>query len=90
MSVSHTVNPGDDVTLTVSVTDPERTSTRWRKNASSPESTYDDKLSLKIPTADQLGNAGNYEIHFAGQRASGKQALMRLIVRGEDPLSEEA
>ncbi|XP_038066631.1 uncharacterized protein LOC119736688 [Patiria miniata] len=77
--VSHTVNRGDAVNLTVTATDQTRTKTKWRKDSSDPIKGRD-KLFFSFTNA-QVRDSRNYEVHFAGQRSTGKQALMRLIVR---------
>ncbi|XP_022097200.1 receptor-type tyrosine-protein phosphatase T-like isoform X2 [Acanthaster planci] len=79
--VSQTVNLGDAVNLTVTVTDSIRNYTRWRKNGSEVIDERSNHTFYNLGVVD-ASNTGIYEVHFAGERSNGRQALMRLIVRG--------
>ena len=74
-AISQTVNSGEAVRLTVTGS----SSRRWRKDSSGVigSSNYYD-----INVASNT-HAGTYEVHVAGDRAAGSQALMRLLVRGK-------
>ncbi|XP_038066583.1 angiopoietin-1 receptor-like [Patiria miniata] len=78
--VSRTANRGDAVNLTVTATDPYRTNTRWRKDGSAPYLHQRDSFNFDIANVT-LSDSGVYEVHSAGERSTGKQALMRLIFR---------
>ncbi|XP_022089248.1 receptor-type tyrosine-protein phosphatase F-like isoform X2 [Acanthaster planci] len=78
---SWTVNRGNNVTLMVNASSSSRTQTRWRRNAKDPIKDWSDQLYMKMTSVSQ-SESTTYEVHFTGKRASGKQALMRLIVRG--------
>ncbi|XP_038066639.1 receptor-type tyrosine-protein phosphatase T-like [Patiria miniata] len=77
--VSQTVYRGDAVNLTVTAT--ARTNTRWRKDGGEVFPGRHGSLYLDFINAS-VADTGIYEAHFAGKRSDGKQALMRLIVRG--------
>ncbi|XP_038066550.1 uncharacterized protein LOC119736605 [Patiria miniata] len=78
--VSQTVNSGDAVDLTVTVTDPARTNIRWRKNGGEVFRDKSDSLYFDFISAS-VSDTGIYEAQLAGERNRGNQALMRLIVR---------
>ncbi|XP_022100198.1 uncharacterized protein LOC110984366 [Acanthaster planci] len=78
--MSQTINFGESVNVSVMATDPSRTITRWRKDGSGVWYRSNDRLHLEIMNAS-LFDSGVYEVHFAGERMLGNQALMRLIVR---------
>ncbi|XP_038066637.1 receptor-type tyrosine-protein phosphatase mu-like [Patiria miniata] len=76
--VSQMVNLGDAVYLAVSAKDKK---TRWRKDGGAVYMDRNDDLYFDFVNAS-VADTGIYEAHFAGKRSDGKQALMRLIVRG--------
>ncbi|XP_038066629.1 receptor-type tyrosine-protein phosphatase delta-like [Patiria miniata] len=79
--VSQTVNLGDPVNLTVTATNPALNYTRWRKDGGDVFRDRSDSVYFDFISATIL-HTGIYEVHFAGERKQGDQALMRLIVRG--------
>ncbi|XP_071799484.1 receptor-type tyrosine-protein phosphatase mu-like isoform X2 [Asterias amurensis] len=80
-AISQTVNSGDSVRLTVTV-EGQRNRTRWRQDSSNPPfPLFQGSLIYDIEGASNT-DAGTYEVHEAGFRSEGRQALMRLLVRG--------
>ena len=77
-AISQTVNSGEAVRLTVTGSP----NPRWRKDSSGPISSSNDNLYYDINGANNK-HAGTYEVHSAGFRQFGMQALMRLLVRGK-------
>ena len=77
-AISQTVNLGEVVRLTV--TGPQLT--RWRKDSSDPITSFKNRLYYEINGASNT-HAGTYEVHGPGVRSAGRQALMRLLVRGK-------
>ncbi|XP_038066548.1 tyrosine-protein kinase receptor Tie-1-like [Patiria miniata] len=78
--VSQTVNRGDVVNLTVISINQSRTSTRWRKDGGGVITDLQDDLYSDFVNA-RVSDIGIYEVHLAGERSHGNQALMQLIVR---------
>ncbi|XP_033636799.1 tyrosine-protein kinase receptor Tie-1-like [Asterias rubens] len=78
-AISQTVNSGEAVRLTVTATTGQQL-TRWRKDSSIPIASSNDRLYYDINGAST--DAGTYEVHEPGVRSAGRQALMRLLVRG--------
>ncbi|XP_033636797.1 receptor-type tyrosine-protein phosphatase kappa-like [Asterias rubens] len=78
-AISQTVNSGEAVRLTVTATTGQQL-TRWRKDSSIPIASSNDRLYYDINGAST--DAGTYEVHVPGVRSAGRQALMRLLVRG--------
>ncbi|XP_033636810.1 receptor-type tyrosine-protein phosphatase alpha-like [Asterias rubens] len=80
-AISQTVNLGEEVRLTVTAAATGQQSTRWRKDSSNPIASSNGNLYYDIIGASNT-HAGTYEVHRHGVRGQGKQALMRLLVRG--------
>ena len=75
-----TANMGDSVILEVTTSSGDF---NWQKNGSLQNQWHN----LPQVTLNQieLTDAGIYECNVAGDRESGKQAIIRLIVRGKHP-----
>ncbi|XP_071799499.1 uncharacterized protein [Asterias amurensis] len=76
-AISQTVNLGEAVRLTVTGSP----NPRWRKDSSGVIWSSNDNLYYDINGASNT-DAGTYEVQSAGVRLEGRQALMRLLVRG--------
>ncbi|XP_038066628.1 uncharacterized protein LOC119736684 [Patiria miniata] len=79
--ISLTVNRGEPARLAVTAVNPTSTSTRWRKDGATPDEKFFESLHYNIART-LSSDSGVYEVHLQGVRAKGKQALMRLVVRG--------
>ena len=76
-----TANIGDSVILEVTPTSTDKFN--WQKDGN-VQNQWDNLKQVPLNQV-KVTDAGIYECHVAGNRASGEQAIIRLIVRGKHP-----
>ena len=82
-SFTRTVTVGDTGVLISMTGDSSAGTTQWRKDGGPKISSQQGSLQYSFSNPIQASDEGIYEIHYDGERSTGRGGIVRLIVRGE-------